>query len=552
MKNLRVTTAVGAIRSGLSVLLLALVCAQCKPGTGDKPLRSPDGRIAVAVFVEDGVPLYRVERDGKAVLAASALGLRFRSALALDQDLAIVSTENRSFDETWVQPWGEQRLVRNRYNERRVRLRRTAGPSTEVDIVFRVFDDGVGFRYEVPDQSGFSTFELMDEHTEFNLADDLEAWWIPAYWWNRYEYLYQYTPVSQIDTVHTPLTLGKTGGPYLAIHEAALTDFASMTLVATGGTTLEADLVPWSDGVRVRGAAPLLSPWRTIQMSDTPGGLIESMLVLNLNEPNRIEDTSWIQPGKYVGIWWGMHIGKYTWASGPQHGATTANAKRHMDFAARHGFNGVLVEGWNLGWDGDWTANGALFDFTTPYPDFDIEEVTRYGAELGVELIGHHETGAGVENYERQLEDAFAYYRNLGVRTVKTGYVGWGQNILRTDEHGDEHREWHHGQYMVRHYRKVVETAARYGIMLDVHEPIKDTGIRRTYPNMMTREGARGQEYNAGWAEGGNPPEHETVVAFTRSLAGPFDFTPGIFRHRFPEYRPESGVPTTLARQLAQ
>ncbi|MEE8391240.1 MAG: glycoside hydrolase family 97 catalytic domain-containing protein, partial [Anaerolineae bacterium] len=294
------------------------------------------------------------------------------------------------------------------------------------------------------------------------------------------------------------------------------------------------------------------TPWRTIQIAESAGDLITSYLILNLNEPNRLEDVSWIEPGKYVGIWWAMHIDKYTWGSGPTHGATTKNAKGTIDFAAEYGFPGVLIEGWNVGWDGEWYEHGERFSFTTPYEDFDIEELSAYAAAKGVKLIGHHETGAAVMNYEQQLNDAFAYYRDLGIDTVKTGYVGWGQGIKRRNEEGRlVGLEWHHGQYMVRHYRKVVETAARYHIMLDVHEPIKDTGIRRTYPNMMTREGARGQEYNAWSADGGNPPEHTTILPFTRMLAGPFDFTPGIFDLFFEEYRPHNRVNTTLAKQLA-
>jgi len=271
-------------------------------------------------------------------------------------------------------------------------------------------------------------------------------------------------------------------------------------------------------------------------------GLLTSTMILNLNEPCRIEDTSWIKPGKYIGIWWGMHIGKYTWSSGPRHGATTENTKRYIDFAAENGFDGVLVEGWNLGWDGNWFADGSHFQFTIPHPDFDIEEICRYCAEKGVYLIGHHETGADIDNYERQLDSAFEYYERLGVRAVKTGYVGH-----RTNEY-----EWHHGQYMVEHYRKVVEEAARHRLMIIAHEPIKPTGIRRTWPNMISREGARGQEYNAWSGDGGNPPDHTTILPFTRMLGGPFDFTPGIFDLFFEEAgRPKNRVNTTLAKQLA-
>jgi alpha-glucosidase len=424
-------------------------------------------------------------------------------------------------------------------------------PKRSMTIVFRVFDDGIGFRYEIPEQAALTDFEILDELTEFTLTGDHQAWWIGAYWWNRYEYLYQQSPISEIDTVHTPLTIETADGLYLSIHEAALTDFASMTLVNSGKNVLTADLVPWSDGIKVKTSAPMKSPWRTIQITDTPGGLITSYLILNLNEPSKLGDVSWVKPGKYVGIWWEMHIDKSTWGSGPRHGATTANAKRYVDFAAKYGFDGVLVEGWNIGWDGDWIKNSDKFQFTTPHPDFDIDEVNRYAAGKNVRLIGHHETSGGISNYERQMAEAFAYYERLGIRAVKTGYVNHAQGIKRVDENGEVHGEWHHGQFMVRHYRKAVEEAAKYHLMLDVHEPIKDTGIRRTYPNMMTREGARGQEFNAWGPKGGNPPEHTTILPFTRLLAGPMDFTPGIFDLLLEDRRPNNRVNTTLAKQLA-
>ena len=481
-----------------------------------------------------------------------------KDAGPLNQNLTVTGVEHKSFDETWTLPWGEVERIRNHYNELRLSLEEATEAHREMIVVFRVYDDGLGFRYEVPEQDNLSDFEIMDEETEFALAGDHRAWWIPAYGDQRYEYLYTESSISgiyrdkSVRAVHTPLTMETADGLFLSIHEAALTDYASITLVVAEDNTLLCDLVPWSNGVKVKAHTPHQTPWRTIQIAENAGDLITSYLILNLNEPNQLGNVSWVAPGKYVGIWWGMHIGKYTWGSGPRHGATTENAKRTIDFAAKHGLSGVLVEGWNVGWDGDWTRYAYRFNFTTPYDDFDIQEVSAYAAAKGVKLIGHHETGAAVTNYERQMEEAFAYYRDLGIDTVKTGYVGYGQGIERRDE---QRRlvglEWHHGQYMVNHYRKVVETAARYHIMLDVHEPIKDTGIRRTYPNMMTREGARGQEYNAWSGDGGNPPEHTTILPFTRMLAGPFDFTPGVFDLLFDEYRPHNRVNTTLAKQLA-
>ena len=512
---------------------------------------SPNGVLEVAFTLEGGVPYYKISRFGTEIIKPSRLGFILEGSPPLADGFKVSFCETTHVDETWIQPWGEKKDIRNNYSELRVTLSEIPAPKRSIALVFRAFDDGIGFRYEIPEQPHLSKFEILDELTQFAFAGDHRAWWIGAYWWNRYEYLYQQSLVSEIDTVHTPLTMETADGLYLSIHEAALTDFASMALVNMGDNVLKADLVPWSDGIKVKTSAPMKSPWRTIQIADTPGGLITSYLILNLNEPNKLGDVSWVKPGKYVGIWWEMHIGKSTWGSGPQHGATTANTKRYIDFASRYGFDGVLVEGWNVGWDGDWIKNSDKFQFTTPHPDFDIEEVTRYAADKGVYLIGHHETSGGIANYERQMDDAYGYYERLGVPVVKTGYVNHGQGIKRLDENGEMHGEWHHGQFMVRHYRKAVEEAARYHLTLNVHEPIKDTGIRRTYPNMMTREGARGQEFNAWDSKGGNPPEHTTILPFTRLLAGPMDFTPGILDLLLEDYRPNNRVNTTLAKQLA-
>ncbi len=530
----------------LSIVLISASCVTAE----ELRVQSPGNILDLAFRLDRGVPQYDVSRFGEPVLLPGRLGLLLLDEAPLAWDFTVVSHQVRVVDENWTTVWGERELVRNNYTELRVELQEEHGDHRRLNYIFRVFDDGVGFRYEIPEQPAMDCINIMDELTEFALAGDHRSWWIKAYQWNRYEYLPACSPVSEIDTVHTPLTMETADGLYLSIHEAALTDFASMTLKRTGQTTLEADLVPWSDGVRVKGQTPLVSPWRTIVICDTPGNLITSDLVLNLNEPCKIEDTSWIKPAKYVGIWWEMHIDVSTWGSGEKHGATTAKAKHYIDFAAKYGFDGVLVEGWNTGWDGDWIANGDIFNFTEAHPEFDMEAVSRYAKEKGVSLIGHHETGGSPINYERQLEDAFAYYKRFGVNTIKTGYVNHGQNIKRIDDDGNLALEWHHGQHMVRHYRKVVEAAAAQHIMLDVHEPIKDTGIRRTWPNMMTREGARGQEFNAWGENGGNPPDYTTLIPFTRLLSGPMDFTPGIFDILLPT-KPENRVNTTLAKQLA-
>ncbi|HKJ01513.1 MAG TPA: glycoside hydrolase family 97 catalytic domain-containing protein, partial [Longimicrobiales bacterium] len=384
--------------------------------------------------------------------------------------------------------------------------------------------------------------------TEFHTADDPRAWWIQAYDpTNRYELLYAVGPASHMPTVHTPLTMETKEGLYIVIHEADLVDYAGMNIVGDRGRRLHVDLPAWADGAKVKGQTPFRTPWRTIQLADRVEDLAPATLTLHLNPPSVIDDVSWIHPMKYVGIWWGMHINVNTGASGPKHGATTANTRRYIDFAAANGFGGVLVEGWNVGWDGDWIANADKFSFTRPYPDYDLEGLAAYAREKGVTLIGHNETSMGVENYERQMEDAFTLYERLGIRAIKTGYVG--------DKTAAGHA--HHGQYMVRHWRKVLEAAARHHIMVDVHEPIKDTGERRTWPNMMTREGARGMEYNAWGGDGGNPPEHEINLFFTRLLGGPMDYTPGVLdilissANGTPRPPEESRVRTTVAKQLA-
>ena len=517
-----------------------------------EPLRvaSPDGRNVVTVGTHEGFLYYSVDRDGKHVLLPSRLGFAFRGGDSLRTALRITGSARDSADETWTQPWGEVARVRDHHRELRVRVAEDRSPHRRFAVVFRAFDDGVGFRYEVSDSAGFRDYEMMEELTEFAFADNARAWWIPSSCCDpdRQERLYSSGPVSRLDTVQTPLTLQTTDGTQVVIHEADLVDYAGMYLARTGNRTLQTTLPRWADGVAVRGRAPFVTPWRTIQLASRVEDLVPSVLGLNLNPPSQIQNTSWIRPMKYDGIWWGMHINRWTWGSGPHHGATTENAKRYLDFAAANGMGGTLVEGWNLGWDVDWFNTGkANFSFTQAYPDFDLAAVAAYARSKGLTLIGHHETAANVTGYERQLDSAMALYQRVGVRAVKTGYVG----DLTDQGH------MHQGQYMVRHHRRVIETAARYGIMVDVHEPIKDTGERRTWPNLLAREGARGMEYNAWGGEGGNPPEHETILFFTRMLAGPMDFTPGIFdllvrsadgHPRTPE---EARPRTTLAKQLA-
>jgi alpha-glucosidase len=533
-------------------IALVVACGAPRPVTAQAPLQviSPDGRNVVTVALDSGRLTYAVSRAGRAVLLPSHLGFEFRGAPRLRDGLRLLDTVRASRDSTWSQPWGEVRQVRDHYRSLRVRVAEAGGLRRTFIVEFRAFDDGVAFRYELPAQPNLGTFAISDELTEFVVADNPKTWWIPANRkaMDRYEFLYASSPLSMIDSVRTPLTMEMQGGPVVVLHEANLVDYATMDLARVGERTVRPALAPWADGVKVRGRTPFETPWRTLQLADRAADLVPSVLGLNLNPPSRIADTRWIEPLKYNGIWWGMHTGKYTWSSGPKHGATTENARRYIDFAAANGLRGTLVEGWNVGWNGDWIGTyGRGFSFTRAYPDYDLRGVAAYAKERGVQLIVHNETAMGIANYERQLDSAFALYRALGVTSIKTGYVN--------DRTAEGHA--HTGQFMVRHHRKVIETAAKYGITVNAHEPIMDTGERRTWPNMLSREGARGGEYNAGGPDGGNPPEHETVLVFTRMLAGPLDYTPGIFDIRLTrssgaERRPDQPrVRTTLAKQLA-
>lgn len=536
-------------------LLSLLAClAAVLPASAVKAadvVKSPDGRLTLTATVKGGKPCYSLARGKETIISNSALGFMLDSGSFCD-GFKVVKTTRDSFDETWEQSWGEERLVRNRYNELKLFLQEGKGQKRRLNIVFRVFNDGIGFRYEIPEQTGMKDFKIMDELTEFALPTDAEAWSQPTNGTKYYEALYTKSPVSRKDTVSTPVTFEVSDSLYMFIHEAALTDYASLNLTPGGknegrkgkngcAVKLVAALTPWQSGVKVYASAPFVSPWRTIVIGEKPSDLITSRLILNLNEPNRIGDTSWIEPGRYVGIWWGMHMKDYTWEQGPKHGATTENTKRYIDFAARHGFSGVLVEGWNYGWDGDWTVNGDKFDFCRPYPDYDFKGLQEYALSKGVRLIAHNETGGAAKNYEEQLEKAFTLYNSMGINCIKTGYVN---PVL-------DNKELQHSQYGVRHYRKVLETAAKHKIMVVNHEPAMPSGLRRTYPNMMSGEGMRGQEYNAWSGDGGNPPYHICILPFTRGLAGPMDFTPGIFNFHNKAV-PGTHPQTTIAKQLAE
>jgi len=560
-------------------LSLFIVMLSCENQSKEfASLQSPEGTHQIDVFLDHkGRPGYQVFRDGKILIDSSGLGFEFRDQPALMYGMRWVESKISSADETWEMPWGEQREVRNHYNEARIVLEEKEAPGRKLVLEFRAYEDGVAFRYDFPEQPGTDTLVITAEHTEFQLTEDYLSWWIPGDW-DIYEHLYNTSRVSEIDAlskrghpnlastfipenaVNTPVTMRSADGLHLSFHEADLTDYAGMTLRVDTETLKLTSALVGSDRFnhKVKRALPFHTPWRTIQISDRAGGLVESRLIENLNEPNKLGDVSWFSPMKYVGIWWEMHLAIATWDYGMtldedgrwvdtgeahgKHGATTENTRRYIDFAAENNIRGVLVEGWNTGWE-RWIGfedREGVFDFVTPYPDYDIQALAAYGREKGVELIMHHETSAAPRTYEQQLDTAYSLMQDLGIHSVKTGYVG---KIIPKGE-------YHHGQWMVNHYRKVLETAARYQVAINAHEPIKATGLRRTYPNAISREGLRGQEFNAWSVEGGNPPEHLPIVAFTRMLAGPIDFTPGVFDIGLTQ-KPESQVNTTLAQQLA-
>lgn len=499
---------------------------------------SPDGRIKVDFNNDYGVALYGVSVDGDRLMLPSRLGLQIENWTC--DESAPVTVTRSEFSETWQQPWGENKTVESRYNEMAVTL-----DGGRLTVRFRVFDDGYGFRYEL--NSPADTLKVTGELTQFNFAPRGESWAIPASF-ETYELEYRHLPIAEVPDANTPFTFRTDGGVFGSIHEAALYDFPEMVLRRNSGGILQADLAPLPDGVKAYIPGRFNTPWRTMQIGRSAVDLINSALILNLNEPCAISDTEWIKPQKYVGIWWGMHLGTQVWTMGPRHGATTENAIKYIDFAASNNIQGALFEGWNVGWE-NWGGN-QHFDYLKAYPDFDIDLIARYAREKNIELWMHDETGGNIPEFEAVLDSAFAYYASLGVHTVKTGYAG-----------GFKGGYFHHSQYGVRHYQRVVETAAKYNIMIDAHEPIKETGIRRTWPNMMTREGARGMEWNA-WSEG-NSADYLCTLPFVRLLSGPMDYTPGIFDINYERAKADPGriewngpnghcrIKTTLARQIA-
>ena len=489
---------------------------------------SPDKLIGVEVQIDGGGKLaYAVKRRGKEVIGLSRLGFNLANAQKLDGGFSLREQKVSEHDSTWEQPWGERQFVRNRYRELRVAVEQKNKGNRRLDIVFRIYDDGVGFRYEFPAQPQLRDVEILDELTEFSVSQPATAWWIPAGELPGLEEVVRKAPLREIGIANTPLTVRLDDGTHIAFHEAALVDYASMWLRKVEGQKLRAMLAPSSYGPAVVKHGAFTTPWRTMQIADNAAGLYMSDLILNLNEPNRLGDVSWVKPSKFVGVWWEMHLNKGTWNAGPKHAANTANTKRYIDFAAKNGFRGVLAEGWNQGWESDWGHGGADFSFTKSYPDFDLPGLAAYAKTKGVRLIGHHETGANIPAYEKQMDAAYKLYARHGVDSIKSGYVHEAGSALFTGRDGKPRFGHYDSQDGVRHFVKAVTEAAKYRIAIDTHEPVKDTGLRRTYPNWLTREGARGVEYNA-W---GNPPnavDHEAKLVFTRMLSGPMDYTPGV------------------------
>jgi alpha-glucosidase len=489
---------------------------------------SPGDVLSVEVRIDGAGKLgYDIKRRGKEVIGLSRLGFNLANAAKLDGGFSLRDQRISEHDDTWEQPWGERRYVRNHYRELRVEVEQKSRAARKLAIVFRIYDDGVGFRYEFPSQPQLRDTEILDELTEFVVAQPATAWWIPAGELPGLEEQIQKAPLKEIGTANTPLTLRLEDGTHVALHEAALVDYASMWVRKVEGQKLRAQLAPSSIGPAVVRHGAFTTPWRTLRITDDAAGLYMSDLELNLNEPNRLGDVSWVHPSKFVGVWWEMHLQRSTWNAGQKHGANTANVKRYIDFAATNGFRGVLVEGWNRGWESDWGHGGADFSFTQPYPDFDLPGLAAYAKEKGVRLIGHHETGANLPSYEKQMNAAYKLYAKLGVDSVKSGYVHEAGTMLFQGPNGKTHFGNYDSQEGVRHFVKAVLDAARYRIAVDTHEPVKDTGLRRTYPNWLAREGARGVEYNA-WGNPPNPVDHEAKLVFTRMLSGPMDYTPGI------------------------
>jgi len=556
----------------LFILLLLAVF-----GLNAQTLQSPNRQLQATFSLDNGIPTYQLVYKGKQVIKPSKMGLELFNDTDLIHNFSVTNTETSTFDETWQPVWGEEKEIRNHYNEMEITLLQKE-TERKMIIRFRLFDDGLGFRYEFPEQANLTHFVVKEERTQFAMTGDHTAFWIPGDY-DTQEYDYTTSRLSEIrglmkqaitpnasqtpfsDTgVQTALMMKTDDGLYINLHEAALVEYSCMHLNLNDTTfVFESHLTPDAQGRKGYLQAPCVSPWRTIIVSDDARDILLSRITLNLNEPCKLEDTSWIKPVKYVGVWWEMITGKSTWAycdlpgvklgitdytkvkPNGKHGANNENVKKHIDFAAEHGFDQVLVEGWNIGWE-DWFGNSKdyVFDFLTPYPDFDIGMLNDYAHSKGVKLMMHHETSSSVRNYERHMEKAYDLMNHYGYTAVKSGYVG---NILPRGEH-------HYGQWLVNHYLYAIKQAAEHHIMVNAHEAVRPTGLCRTYPNLIGNESARGTEYQA---FGGSKPNHTTILPFTRLIGGPMDYTPGIFEMDIEKINPDnkSHVNATLANQLA-
>ncbi|MDO5452025.1 MAG: glycoside hydrolase family 97 protein [Candidatus Saccharibacteria bacterium] len=501
----------------------------------EQDIFSPNGRIKCRVTLNGGRISYAVFKNDHPIVRPSQLGIDICGEQPLGDNLTLIRLQRRKHTETFELPWGENRYIANNYNEAAFYFAEKKEPRRIFTLRFRVFDNGVAFRYEIPPQPKFSQITIKDELTEFNIDLNSAAWKIPAYQPDRYEYNYEKTQVFDlIHSVHTPLTLRTPNGYYLSIHEAALYNYGSMT-IKLNQQALKTDITPLSDHTKAHVVLPFQTPWRLIMIADSAIELTTNRLIYALNDPPA-GDFSWVKTLKFIGIWWAMYVGEWTWAPGERHGATTEHAKEYIDAAVRLGISGLLIEGWNEGWEGDWLENGIHNKFTVATNDFDLPAVARYAKLNKIEFVGHHETVGFVDNYENQLEDAYNYYAANGIHYIKTGYAG--STMLINGRH-----EYHHSQLGVNHYQKTVELAAKKHICLDIHEPIKGTGIERTWPNLLTREGARGQEYEGGALS----PSHACFLPYTRLLSGGMDYTSGILDLSNSVKR----MATTLARQLA-
>lgn len=560
-----------------SVLVLVLALLVIGPISAQSIL-SPDRRFKLTFSVtREGELSYELTLGGKSVVKPSKLGLELAGQPHLMKGFAVSRIDSTVVDETWSPTWGEVKTIRNNYRELLVSLSQ-AETGRNIRLRFRLFNDGLGFRYEFPNQPKLNHFVVTNERTEFAMTGDHKTFWIPGDY-DTNEYSYYTTNLSGTDpekgkaadeisarfpipqTVQTPLMMKSAEGLYINIHEAALIGYPAMILHVNKSTFgLTSHLVGDAVGNKAYLQTPFNTPWRTVLASSNAADLLASKTILNLNEPSKISDVSWIKPMKFVGVWWQMHVNTGSWnyadttnlilantdwkklKPNNRHAANTQNTKRYIDFAAQHGIEGVLVEGWNVGWE-DWFGQWKeeVFDFVTPYPDFDVKELQRYAASKGVKLIMHHETSASVTNYDRRLDAAYQFMKANGYDAVKTGYVG---RVIPRGEH-------HDSQWTINHFIRVAEKTAQYKIMLDAHEPVRSTGLHRTYPNWMASEAARGNEFNA-WSVG-NPPDHETILPFTRLMGGPMDYTPGIFEVKMSYYNPQNQnqVHTTLVKQLA-